>query len=60
MDRPEVQRALSELRTSIGGSDNDAGEDARQILAAKDDHVFVWNRRDFSLLAICLNQGKVS
>lgn len=29
-----------------------------QILAVKDDHVFVWNRRDFSILTISLNQGE--
>lgn len=53
MDDPRVKSALSRL--SLDSSY--VGEDeAKQILHVKDDHAFIWSRKDSSLLAIGLNQ----
>lgn len=57
MDSPCVLRALSGLRSGLDGDAGDEDEDAKQILAAMEDHVYVWSRKDFAVVAIALGEG---
>ena len=57
MDDPRVRDAISRLSLdSTYGGENEA----KQIFHIKDDHAFVWNRKESTILVVSLNkdQGK--
>ena len=55
MDDPRVQEAISRLRLDSGYGGDGGESDAKQIFHVKDDHAFLWNRRDSNILAVALN-----
>ena len=55
MDHPVVRDAISRLALdSVYGTENDA----KEIFHVKDDHAFVWSRKDSNLLVVSLSNAE--
>ena len=59
MDDPRVVSAISALGEASSKSDEAASDSARQLIHARDDHLFVWNRSASSVVAVALDRGGV-
>ena len=59
MDDPRVVSAISALGEASSKSDEETSDSARQLIHARDDHLFVWNRSDSSVIAVALDRGGV-
>ena len=59
MDDPRVVSAISALGEASSKGDEDASDGARQLIHARDDHLFVWNRSASSVIAVALDRGGV-
>ena len=57
MDDPRVVSAISALGEASSKSDEAASDSARQLIHARDDHLFVWNRADSNVIAVALDRG---
>ena len=52
MDDPQVIAAISSLNSVYNRNE----DESKRIIASKDDHVFIWNHADSSILAVYLNK----
>ena len=56
MDDPRVRSAISALGAA-SKSDEAETTEVRQLIHARDDHLFVWNRSASNVLAVALDRG---
>ena len=59
MDDPRVVSTISALGEASSKSDEETSDSARQLIHARDDHLFVWNRSASSVIAVALDRGGV-
>ena len=59
MDDPRVRSAISALGEASSKRAKETSDSARQLIHARDDHLFVWNRSASSVIAVALDRGGV-
>ena len=57
MDDPRVRSAISALGGEASKNDELETTDVRQLIHARDDHLFLWNRSASNVLAVALDRG---